>query len=595
MNLIFLFVSCIVSLILYAYINKSQKKSQLTFIFSCNFLLLILWDLSMIAQISFADKLNIDLVYFDYITYIAICFFAISMLFTGIIFANTKIILKKQYLLLFVIPILSLIVLWTNDFHHLFYVTYSTNFKDTVFGPYFYVHTAYSYICIFIGLLNLFIYSIKNSGFFSKQALLIIVGTLVPTIINVLATLAILDLSIYITPISFTIGILCYTLAIFKFKFLSITPIALQKIVDRMSDSYIVVNENHVVTDFNETFLKTFNLKPSNVRNKNFIEMLSNYNINLDELTIILNKAKSSSDTFTFEKYFERLDKHFNIEINSITNNGNFLGILILFKDITQHIEDMDTIKSNQDLLMEKERLASLGQLIGGIAHNLKTPIMSISGAAEGLTDLIKEYTASVNNPVVTAQDHYDIAHDMQEWVEKIKTHSSYMSDVISAVKGQAVTLSEQDVDTFTVEELVKRVNILMKHELKNALINLNMHIDTNPNLVLKGNVNSLVQVINNMISNAIQAYNGEINKSIDMFVHVKDNIVKISIQDYGMGMTNEVQNKLFKEMITTKGKNGTGLGLFMSYSTIRAHFNGNITFDSKVGNGTTFNIILPL
>jgi len=51
----------------------------------------------------------------------------------------------------------------------------------------------------------------------------------------------------------------------------------------------------------------------------------------------------------------------------------------------------------------------------------------------------------------------------------------------------------------------------------------------------------------------------------------------------------------LFKEMITTKGKNGTGLGLFMSYSNIRAHFNGNITFKTKQGEGTTFYITLPM
>ena len=59
--------------------------------------------------------------------------------------------------------------------------------------------------------------------------------------------------------------------------------------------------------------------------------------------------------------------------------------------------------------------------------------------------------------------------------------------------------------------------------------------------------------------------------------------------------MPDEVQDKLFKEMITTKGKNGTGLGLFMSYSTIRGHFNGNITFESELGKGTVFHVILPL
>ena len=68
-----------------------------------------------------------------------------------------------------------------------------------------------------------------------------------------------------------------------------------------------------------------------------------------------------------------------------------------------------------------------------------------------------------------------------------------------------------------------------------------------------------------------------------------------ISITVYGKGIPEEVQEKLFKEMVTTKGKNGTGLGLFMSYSNIRAHFNGNIRFESEVGRGTTFEIVIPV
>ena len=257
-----------------------------------------------------------------------------------------------------------------------------------------------------------------------------------------------------------------------------------------------------------------------------------------------------------------------------------------------QHVE---TIRSNQDLLVEKERLASLGQMIGGIAHNLKTPIMSIAGAAEGLLDLIKEYDNSIEDPNVTIQDHHEIAKDMSEWIDKIKAHTSYMSDVITAVKGQAVAFSENQMEVFTVEELMKRVNILMKHELKNALIELNFCIHVNTDLELHGNINSLVQVINNMISNAIQCYEGKKNQSIDLIVEKKDNNIIISIRDYGPGLSDVVKDKLFKEMITTKGKNGTGLGLFMSYSNIRAHFNGNITVDSEPGKGTTFHIILPL
>ena len=274
----------------------------------------------------------------------------------------------------------------------------------------------------------------------------------------------------------------------------------------------------------------------------------------------------------------------------------NYGELTVAFNQIQKMtVEYLKQIENNQNLLMERERLASLGQLIGGIAHNLKTPIMSISGATEGLTDLIKEYDMSIGDPEVTNEDHHAIAKDMTEWVLKVKSYTEYMSDVITAVKGQAVTLSENENISFDIDELIKRVNILMKHELKNALVELNIQINVNKKTVLHGDITSLVQVINNMISNSIQAYAGAPNKTIDLIVDKKDNNIIISVRDYGSGLPKAVQDKLFKEMITTKGKNGTGLGLFMSYSTIRAHFNGNITFETKENKGTVFHIILPL
>lgn len=220
---------------------------------------------------------------------------------------------------------------------------------------------------------------------------------------------------------------------------------------------------------------------------------------------------------------------------------------------------------------------------------------MSISGGLEGLSNLIKEYDESIGDHEVTEQDHHDIAKDMNEWIGKIKEYTEYMSDIITAVKGQAVTLSETESVHFNLDELVKRVNILMKHELKNALIYMNISMKTDEHTVINGDINSLVQVINNMISNAIQAYNGETNKNIDLILETVDNNVLIHVKDYASGMPQKVKDKLFKEMITTKGKNGTGLGLYMSYSTIKAHFNGDITFVSEEGKGSTFTITLPI
>lgn len=283
-------------------------------------------------------------------------------------------------------------------------------------------------------------------------------------------------------------------------------------------------------------------------------------------------------------------------KILPIASNDEFGDLAYYYNKIQElTARNIEQIHDNQETLMERERLASLGQLIGGIAHNLKTPIMSISGAAEGLYDLVKEYDASIDDPEVNSQDHHEIANDMVTWISKIKTHTEYMSDVITAVKGQAVNLSNEEDISFTVGELLKRVTILMKHELKNYITYLNITMKTDEDLIIRGDVNSLVQVINNMVSNSIQAYNGKTEQNIDLIVEEKENHLVISIKDYASGMPKKVKDKLFKEMITTKGKNGTGLGLYMSYSTIRAHFNGNISVDSTEGVGTTFTITLPL
>ena len=259
-------------------------------------------------------------------------------------------------------------------------------------------------------------------------------------------------------------------------------------------------------------------------------------------------------------------------------------------------MQDMETIKENQDMLVEKERLASLGQMIGGIAHNLKTPIMSIAGATEGLSDLIKEYDSSIEDPEVTHQDHHEIAKDMNGWIEKIKTHLSYMSDVITAIKGQAVAFSEQTASGFTIKELINYVNILMKHELNNAIITLNTQADIDVATTIKGNINSLVQVLNNIISNAIQAYQTQkiTNEKINFRIYIEGKNIVFKVEDFAGGLPDKVQSKLFKEMVTTKGKNGTGLGLFMSYSNIKAHFNGNLRYETEKGKGTSFYIEIP-
>lgn len=583
---------------LLVYVLKIKNKTSLQNIFCLDLLCVFIICVGVILQAILSKLCNIPAINFENYIYIGTCFLPVCILFTGKIFSNPNYKLKRIDLFTLIIPITSLIILWTNNFHHLFYKVYSTNISKCVYGNWLIIHNIYSYTLLLIGIIYMIKASGKTSGFFSKQSLLIIAGMSIPIVVNVLGTFKIIPMSVFITPISFAFAMVFFALAIFKFKFLGIAPIALRTVVNRMSDSYIILNENYVVTDFNNTFLNIFKLKDENIRDKNIIKFLEHhqdYGVDIAEFKQYLNSVKGRTETVSFEQGILPFNKFFTVEINNIMDKNNFLGILILFKDITQHKQDIQTIQNNQDMLMEKERLASLGQLIGGISHNLKTPIMSISGAAEGLTDLINEYDASIGDPEVTNNDHHAIANDMREWITKIHSYTAYMSDIITAVKGQAVNLSENENNAFTVDELFKRVNILMKHEISNASLTLTLDVQVPSATTLVGDINSLVQVVNNLITNAIQSYNGRKGEEIKVLAKKLDNNLIISVIDHGCGMTKEVQDKLFNTMITTKGKNGTGLGMFMSYSTIKGHFNGDITFETEVNKGTTFNVILPL
>lgn len=362
-SLIGLSISCILIIIMFLLIKlKIKEKSQIRTIFTLNMVFIFIWCASLLLQV--INQNRIPAVYFEYLAAFGACFIPVSILMTGIIFSKTKISFKSYYLLLLVIPILSIIILFTNDIHNLFYETYSTSREYTVYGKYFIIHTLYSYLCLFIGICYLLYYSIKNSGFFSRQSILIVTGTVIPLIFNILFTFNIFNLSIYITPISFAFAIIIYAFAILRFKFLNVIPVGLQRINDRMSDGYIVINEDMKISDFNSTVLEMLKLRENELRNKNIsdIEKIFNNLGKIDTSSIVqaIETTKNNNKTVSLELYFDKVDKYFNVEINSIFSKNSYIGTLILFKDITQHMKDLQEIKQSQEIIIRQEKFVTL-------------------------------------------------------------------------------------------------------------------------------------------------------------------------------------------------------------------------------------------
>ena len=154
---------------LYLYITKTILKSQLKSLFLTNIILLFILCFFVFLGSVLSTKLNVPTIYFDYFAYIGSCFLPISLYYTANVFLKTKVSFEKWHILLFIVPVISLIILWTNDFHHLFYQYYSININETIFGKFFYIYEIYTYAVLAIDIVLLLKFPIRNAGFFSAQ------------------------------------------------------------------------------------------------------------------------------------------------------------------------------------------------------------------------------------------------------------------------------------------------------------------------------------------------------------------------------------------------------------------------------------------
>ena len=580
-----LLMSMFILIVIYRSINK-KKNTQLSIAWLVSILQLEIWCIALICQILFSERFNIDPVYFDYIVYSVVFYLPISILAISEIYVNTNIKLKKRYMYLFIFPTISLIILWTNNLHHLFYESYSIYMNETVVGNWFYFYTIYQYILIAFGVFKLLQFSVKNSGFFSKQSMLIVLGIMVPVVTNILGTFNLIPMTIYITPICFTFTFIFLAIAMFKYNFFEASPIALQKIVDLISDSYIVVNEFNTIIDFNQTLLNSFHFKDQNLRGKDLSEFL----IMLDKKSLVkeieknINSSKFSNTKIITEE-FVNINRIYNIEITSIYSKDKFIGTIILFKDITEHTNDLKQIEDNQYVMQRQAQFAILGEFAGGLAHDLNSPLSAVQLDIGTLQKYMKSDRISAE-PEVRAV--------LNEMLENIDSSLNKMTRIIAGVRNQIRATGNTEKEVFNLKEIVDGIEILFGSILRKNNCIIDNLVDEQ--IEIYGEKNKLDRVIGNVIKNSIDAYMDIEGKGI-ITVHAKiiDDKCVIAIQDEAGGIPEDVAKTMFKEMKTTKSETGTGFGLYYSNTIIESSFKGKMSFETEAGKGTVFYITLPM
>jgi signal transduction histidine kinase len=241
----------------------------------------------------------------------------------------------------------------------------------------------------------------------------------------------------------------------------------------------------------------------------------------------------------------------------------------------------------------EREKLAAFEVLLSGLAHNLKTPLMSSTGGIKIIKkdiDKVNEYIKSNFN--IGDENITRFIDEINDWHQRTQDNLMYMSKLITSVKFGIGNTDEEEENYFTIKELIEKSSSLITFELKRKKCVLNKEINIDYMEKIKGNINYLIQVLNNILSNAIEASSegGEIVLGIKK----ENNCIFLYVENFNNEIPVEVRKKIFKKMVTTKGKHGTGIGLYISLTIIKAKFNGEMFFESNEKE-TIFYVKIPV
>ncbi len=506
---------------------------------------------------------------------------------------------------LFIVPVLTILISWTNPLHHLQYQVFSTIRSEIVFGPYVIVGGICSYTCLMAAIIVVVRFALKNrSVLYLKQSLLLAVSGLCPLIVSIIATFSRMEIPITATPMSFMIPLILNGIAIYQLHLLDIRPIANRHILDWISDGYLVVSDKGLVISYNKRFASLFASEYGVAENRYLGDCVKEEDISkktaIYNMITAIEASREANSTISYEQAVTSQEEdgvqksYYVTDVSPLVLNDKIAGFVVLFKDVTQLKKSMRQLQDSQERMMEQERLAFLGQMIGGLAHNLKTPIMGISGCISAVEALVDECEESLTDSRVTEDDYREIYGEMRDWFQKMKESSAYMSDIITAIKGQAANVNTFEDSTFTIDEMLKRSMLLMRHELLSGGCRLVTEYDQTKEITLRGDINNLIQVLDNLLSNAIYAQKQAGGGDITVTINHDEESLRISVKDRGPGVSPNVKDRLFKAMVTSKGTMGTGLGLYISSAVVRGKFGGTMWYEDNPEGGAIFGISIP-
>jgi len=502
-----------------------------------------------------------------------VLYFIFVLRFTG----KDKLLSLNNILLLFIIPVITYLLVITNDSHELIWSGYSpisekTNLMEYFHGIGFWIgYILYSYILLLLSAIYLINFIIRKTKTFRSQAWIILTGGMFPWIVSIIYLTGISPVKgLDLTPFSITLSgtLACY--AILNFRFLDLVPIARETLVEILPDGIIALDSKNRVQDINKAAISFLG-----IRGKNIIGYPLDSSGSV--VTLLMNAVVEENHVDQIEINSNHEIKTYSILKRAIRNQPG--SRLVIIQDITQ------AKRAEKELIKAKERAEESDRLkstfIANMSHEIRTPLNGILG-----------FTELLNMPNLTGKEQHDYLEIIRKGGNRMLKIINDIIDISKIESGQMqISISRTDIreqiesiySFFSPEAEAKGIRLICKNTLlaEEAIINTDSF--------------KIYDIQTNLIKNAIKfTPSGFVEYGFEK----KNNYLEFFVKDTGIGISDEQKEFIFERFrqgndTLTRNFEGSGLGLSISKAYAEM-LGGKIWFESEYGKGSVFHFIIP-